>query len=96
MGNVLKNMVKENHQYHVVYLEKNKTLYSIVWHRSYADLLLVLKNDFQYHHSNRLYFEDGTGKKLHVTSESMYQALVPKYKKYEPDIEIYYVTLELY
>jgi hypothetical protein len=83
--------------YKIIYLQdQRQRYYSIQWPDTFAELLQVLRLDFNYSpKDNKVLVDDISDHGMYVKSQTSFMGLVPKYKKIEPDIHVFYVGLAI-
>ena len=82
-------------QYRIIYIsDHKKRMFPITWPDTFAELQLVLRNVHGYH-SKHLLIDDVSEFPMYIYSESSFRALVPKFKEAPPNIQIFYIGLQL-
>ncbi len=89
--------------FRVIYIEDlMKVIHPIVWTPNFEDLLACLENDFHYQPiKNILVFTEfnmdakRNSRNVVIHCQQGYAALIPAYRKIEPDIHLYYYGLDM-
>jgi hypothetical protein len=83
--------------YKIIYLQDQRNCcYCINWPENYVDLLQVLRIDFNYKPFNNTILIDGVSEQgMYVKSQPSFEGLIPRYKKIQPDIDIFYIGLKI-
>jgi hypothetical protein len=81
----------------IIYVQdENNRNFPLVWSKSYYDLLLHLKTTFNYvPYNDMLVVDDAADIEMCVKSQETFDALLPKYKKMEPNLNVFYINIDL-
>jgi hypothetical protein len=103
MGAVFSIIANSRKEFRVIYLEDMfKKLHPIAWDPSFGSLLECLERDFDYMPvGNILVFTEfnmdakRSSRNVVVHCQRGYDALVPAYRKIEPDMHLFYYGIDL-
>jgi hypothetical protein len=81
----------------VVYIQNRKgQTFGLVWPKLYSDLLLELKESFGFIPANDLLqVHDAWEEVMHVTNQQTFEALLPKHKRLEPNLQVSYICIDI-
>lgn len=99
MGNKLNSFLVSPtpREYRIVYLQDlNGKFVAIEWPDTFSELILLLRTLFKYTPiRNMLNVTDGAYENIIICSEETFSGLVPRHKRLEPDIDVFYIGIDI-